>query len=90
MHNPVSVMENETHNLLLDFEIQTDHVISARRPDDQNELKWKKQNKKTNKKKKTKKKNKTKQNKTEENLLKGRLCCLGWPQSTIEKKWTKG
>ena len=33
MHNPTSVLENETHQLLLDFEIQTDHLISARRPD---------------------------------------------------------
>ena len=33
MHNPESVMENETHKLLWDFEIKTDHLISARRPD---------------------------------------------------------
>ena len=33
MHNPESVQENETHKLLWDFEIQTDHLISARRPD---------------------------------------------------------
>ena len=33
MHNPESVLENETHKLLLDFEIQTDHPISASRPD---------------------------------------------------------
>ena len=33
MHNPKSVLENETHKLLWDFEIQTDHQISARRPD---------------------------------------------------------
>ena len=33
MHNPESVQENETHNLLWDFEIQTDHLISTRRPD---------------------------------------------------------
>ena len=31
MHNPTSVLENETHKLLWDFEIQTDHQISARR-----------------------------------------------------------
>ena len=30
MHNPASVLENETHKLLLDFEIQTYHLISAR------------------------------------------------------------
>ena len=33
MHNPECVLENETHKLPWDFEIQTDHLISARRPD---------------------------------------------------------
>ena len=33
MHNLESVLEKETHKLLWDFEIQTDHLISARRPD---------------------------------------------------------
>ena len=33
MHSPVSVLVNETRKLLWDFEIQTDHLISARRPD---------------------------------------------------------
>ena len=33
MHNPKAILENETHNLLWDFEIQIDHLISARRPD---------------------------------------------------------
>ena len=33
MYNPESVLKNETHKLLWDFEIQTDHQISARRPD---------------------------------------------------------
>ena len=32
MHNPVSVLKNDTHKLLWDFNIQTDHLISARRP----------------------------------------------------------
>ena len=32
MHNQESVPENETHKRW-DFEIQTDHQISARRPD---------------------------------------------------------
>ena len=32
MHNPKSVREKETQKLLWDFEIQTDHLISARRP----------------------------------------------------------
>ena len=31
-HNPATVIENETHKLLWDFDIQTDHLISARRP----------------------------------------------------------
>ena len=33
MHNPASVLENDSHNLLWDFNIQTDHLIPARRPD---------------------------------------------------------
>ena len=33
MHNPESVLENEVHKFFRDFEIQTDHLISARRPD---------------------------------------------------------
>ena len=33
MHNPVAVQENDTYELLLDFDIQTDHLISDRRPD---------------------------------------------------------
>ena len=32
MHNSASVLENNTHKLLLDFDIQTDHQILARRP----------------------------------------------------------
>ena len=32
-HKPESVLENETHKILWDFEIQTDHLITARRPD---------------------------------------------------------
>ena len=35
MHNPEPVHENDTHKLLWDFDIQTDHLISARRPDQQ-------------------------------------------------------
>ena len=31
MHTPAPVLENDTHKLLWDFEIQTDHLISARR-----------------------------------------------------------
>ena len=33
MYNPASVRENDTHKLLWDFDIQTDHLISSRRPD---------------------------------------------------------
>ena len=33
MHNLTPVLENDTHKLLWDFNIQTDHLISARRPD---------------------------------------------------------
>ena len=33
MHNPESVVGNETHEILWDFERQTDHLISASRPD---------------------------------------------------------
>ena len=33
MLNPESLMENETHKVLWDFEIKTDHLISARRID---------------------------------------------------------
>ena len=32
MHNPAPVIENATHKLLWDFNIQTDHLIPARRP----------------------------------------------------------
>ena len=33
MQNPAPVLENDTHKLLWDFEIQTDHRISPKRPD---------------------------------------------------------
>ena len=33
MHHPAPVLENNTHKLLWDFEIHTDHLISARWPD---------------------------------------------------------
>ena len=32
MYNPAPVLENATHKLLWDFNIQTDHLIPARRP----------------------------------------------------------
>ena len=33
MHKPDFVLENETYKMLWDFEIQTDHLISARHLD---------------------------------------------------------
>ena len=33
MHKPECVHENEMHKLHWDFEMQTDHLILARRPD---------------------------------------------------------
>ena len=33
MHNPASVLKNDTDKFLWDFGIQTDHLISARRPE---------------------------------------------------------
>ena len=33
MHNPAPVLENDTHKLLWDFNIQTENLILARRPD---------------------------------------------------------
>ena len=33
MHNLHSILENHAHKLLCDFDIQIDHLISARRPD---------------------------------------------------------
>ena len=33
MQNPAAILEFDTHKLLWDFDIQTDHLLSARRPD---------------------------------------------------------
>ena len=33
MQNLAPVLENDAHKLLWDFDVQTDHLISARRPD---------------------------------------------------------
>ena len=33
MSKPESSLDNETHRILWDFKIQTDHLIPARRPD---------------------------------------------------------
>ena len=32
MHNPAPLLENDSYKLLWDFNIQTDHLIPARRP----------------------------------------------------------
>ena len=39
VHNPASVLENDTHKLLWVFDIQTDHLISARRTPNSNQQK---------------------------------------------------
>ena len=39
MHNSESVLENEMNKILWDKEIQTDHLISARRPSDRQQQK---------------------------------------------------
>ena len=56
MYNPTSVLENDTHKLLWDFDIQTDHLISARRPNLIIINKKAKEKKKKKKRKKIKKK----------------------------------
>ena len=33
MHNPAPILEYDTHKLLRDFGVQTDHIILARRQD---------------------------------------------------------
>ena len=33
MHNPAPVLENDTHKLQWDFNMQIDHLIRARRPE---------------------------------------------------------
>ena len=33
MHHPAPVLENDSHKLLWDFNIKTDHLIPARWPD---------------------------------------------------------
>ena len=33
MYNQAPVLENDSHKLLWDFDVQTDHLIPARRPD---------------------------------------------------------
>ena len=33
MHNPAFVLENDTHKLLWNFDMETDYLIFVRRPD---------------------------------------------------------
>ncbi len=33
IHNPAAVLKNNAHKLLWDFDIQTDRLISTRKPD---------------------------------------------------------
>ena len=33
MHNPATLLKNDTQKLVWDFNIQTDHLISDKRPD---------------------------------------------------------
>ena len=54
MRNPESVLENESRKIIWDFEIQMDHLISARRPNLVT----------VNKKKKKKRKEKRKENRS--------------------------
>ena len=42
MHNPTSVLEKETHKRHRDFDIQTDHLIAGRRPNQSAKKKKKK------------------------------------------------
>ena len=36
MYNPALILENDTHKLLWDFNLQTDHLIPARRQQQKN------------------------------------------------------
>ena len=60
MHHPKPILENKMHKLLWDFQVQTDHLILARRPDIVIAKKKKKKKKRKEKKKKRKKKKKKK------------------------------
>ena len=48
MHNLESVQENETYRVLWNFIVQTDHLFSARRPDQEIVNKKKKKRKEEN------------------------------------------
>ena len=58
MHNPEYVLEKDIQKLLWDFDIQPDHLISARRPDLILITKKKKKKKRKEKKKEKKRKEK--------------------------------
>ena len=73
MNDDNIVLENETHKILWDFDIQMDHLITARRPDLIII---------NNSKKKKKRKEK-------ENMQNCWLYCPGWPQSKIKIKCEK-
>ena len=49
MRKPESIPENELHKILWDFQIQTNHLIPARRPDQMIIKKTKNKNKQTSK-----------------------------------------
>ena len=53
MHNLESGLENETHKILWEFEIKTDHLISVRRQNLEKVKKKKKKKKKRKEKKRT-------------------------------------
>ena len=82
MHKPHPVLENEKHKFLWDSEIQTDHLIPARRLDPTRSS----DNKKT---KKTKTKNNKKQERKSGNLPSSELYCSGRPQNEIKRKKKK-
>ena len=69
IHNPESVLENETYKVLWYSEIQTGQLLSARQP----ELVI------------VKKKEKKKKNTKKENLPNSKLCRSGRPQSKIKR-----
>ena len=62
MHKQESVLQNETHKIFWDYKMQTDHLISVRRPDlvivNNNNKKKKKKKKERKKRKKKKEKEK--------------------------------
>ena len=70
MHNPECILKNETRKILWDFDIQTDHLISTRQPDQVIVTKKKKKQTKKNQKKKQKQNKKKKQKQKQKNMRK--------------------